>query len=75
MLRKILQRHLILKAFSVKSTDIHKIEKKSSISVFGYDNKVKYLICVLKNCYEDKHVDLSLIGEGREKVLCFCQRF
>ena len=51
--------------FSVKIRDIYKIERKSSIdiSIFGYENKVKYLICALKICCEDKHVDLLLIGE------------
>ena len=34
--------------------------------MFGYENKVKYLIYVSKKCCEDKHVDLLLIGE-REK--------
>ena len=37
--------------FPVKTRDIHKIKKKSSIGiiVFGYKNKVKYSICVSKN--------------------------
>ena len=49
--------------FPVKIRYIHNIEKKNfiSISVFGYENKVKYL-CI-KKCYEDKHVDLLLIGK------------
>ena len=34
--------------------------------MFGYENKVKYLIYVSKKCCEDKHFDLLLIGE-REK--------
>ena len=36
--------------FSVKIKDIHKIEKNNyiDISVFGYDNKIKYLIYVSK---------------------------
>ena len=55
--------------FPVKTRDIHKIEKNNSIgiSVFGYENKVKYPIYFLKNCCEDKHVDLLLIGEGEKK--------
>ena len=51
--------------FTVKTRDIHKIEKKNSI--FGYENKVKYPIYVSKKCCEDKHVDLLLIGEGEKK--------
>ena len=37
--------------FSGKFTDTHKVEKKNSIriSVFGYENKVKYAIYVSKN--------------------------
>ena len=36
--------------FPVKIKDIHKIEKNNyiDISVFGYDNKIKYLIYVSK---------------------------
>ena len=51
--------------FSFKIRDIHKIGKKDSIaiSVFDYKNKVKYPIYVSKKCYEEKHVDLLLIGE------------
>ena len=41
-------------------------------SIFGYENKEKYPIYVLKNCCEEKHVGLLLIGEG-EKTLCFYQ--
>ena len=69
---KILQRDLILKTeFPVKTRDIHKIEKKNSvdISVFGYANKVKYLIYVSKKCCEDKYVDLLLIGEGEKSTM------
>ena len=45
------------------------MKKKNSIgiSVFGYEKKVKYPIYVPKNCCEDKHVDLLLIGEGEKK--------
>ena len=54
--------------FPIKLRDIHNIEKRNSIGirVFGYGNKEKHPICVSKKCCEDKHVDLSLIGE-REK--------
>ena len=36
--------------FPVKISDIHKIEKKNSINinVFGYENKEKHPLCVLK---------------------------
>ena len=65
-----MQRDSILKTkFWVKTRDIHKLEKKNyiGISVFGYENKVKYPIYVSKKCCEDKHVDLLLIGEGEKK--------
>ena len=65
-----MQRNSILKTkFWVKTRDIHKLEKKNyiGISVFGYENKVKYPIYVSKKCCEDKHVDLLLIGEGEKK--------
>ena len=63
--------------FPVKTRDIHKMEKKNSIgiSVFGYENKVKCPIYVSKKCCEDKHFDLSLIGEGEKKTLRSYQRF
>ena len=37
------------------------------ISVFGYENKEKYPIYLSKKCYEEKHVDLLLIGEREKK--------
>ena len=38
--------------FAVKIRDIHKIENKNSIviSIFGYENKEKYLTIVSKKC-------------------------
>ena len=56
----------ILKSCRHKIRDIHKIEKKNSISinVFGYQYKEKYPIYVSKQCCEEKHVDLLLIREG-----------
>ena len=62
--------------FPIKIRDIHKIERKSSISinVFGYENKEKQIIYVSKQCFGEKYVDFLLIGEG-EKTLCSCQRF
>ena len=53
----------------VKTRDIHQIEKKNSIdiSVLGYENKVKYPIHVSTKCCEEKHVDLLLLGEGKNK--------
>ena len=43
--------------FPVKTRDIHKIEKNNSIGicVFGYENKLKYVIYVSKKCCEEKH--------------------
>ena len=57
------------KRLPVKTRDIPKIEKKNSIdiSVFGYENKVKYSIYAYTRCCEEKHVDLLLIGEGDKK--------
>ena len=49
----------------VKIRDFHKIEEKNFIiiSVFGYKNKENHSISVSKKCYEEKHVDVLLIGE------------
>ena len=65
-----MQKDLVLKTkFPVKIKDIYKIEKNNSISisVFGYENKVKYPIYVSKKCCEDKHIGLLLIDEGEKK--------
>ena len=61
--------------FPVKIRDSIKIEKKNSIgiSVFDYGNKEKYQIYVLKQCCEEKLVDLLLIGE-REKNIKFLSK-
>ena len=59
--------------FPVKIRNIDKIEKK--ISVFGYENKKKYPIDVLKKCLEEKHVDLLLIGEGEKKYYVLIDDF
>ena len=40
---------------------------KTRISVFGYENREKHLIYISKQCCEEKHVDLLLIGEGEIK--------
>ena len=55
--------------YPVKTRDIQKVETNNSIdiSVFGYDNKVKYPIYVSKKCCKEKHVDLLLIREGEKK--------
>ena len=37
------------------------------MSIFGYENKVKYPIYMSKKCCEDKHVDLLLIGEESKR--------
>ena len=57
--------------FPVKIRGIHKIEKKNSIgiSVFSYENNVKYPIYASKQCCEEKHVDLLLIGEGEKNTM------
>ena len=40
------------------------------ISVFGYENKENFPIYVSKKCYEEKHVDLLLIGEeGKRRYI------
>ena len=45
----------------VKIKDIHNIEKYNSINIgaFGYENKKTSNLCI---CYQDKHVDLLLVG-------------
>ena len=61
--------------FSVKVSDIHKIEKKKKkkkknsiwISVLGYENKEKHQIYVSQKFCEEKHVDLVLIEEKGKK--------
>ena len=53
----------------VKIRDIHKILKEKhfiNISAFGYENKEKYLIYLSKKCFEDKHIDLLLIGKRQK---------
>ena len=52
--------------FPVKIRNIHKIKRKKksiAISVFGYESKEIYPICVSKKCCVKKHVHLSLKGE------------
>ena len=46
----------------VKIREIYKIEKMNSIgiSVFGYENKEKHSIYVLKKCYKEKHILLLI---------------
>ena len=44
------------------------MKKKSiGVSALGYENKVRYPICVSKKCCEDKHVNLLLIDQGEKK--------
>ena len=61
----------------VKTRDILKIGKKNSvsISVFDYENKVRYPIYASKKCYEGKHVDLLLIVEGEKKGYLLIEDF
>ena len=46
-----------------------KCDKENSIgiSVFEYENRVKYPIYISKECCEDEHVLWLLIGEGEKK--------
>ena len=55
--------------FPVKTRDIHKTGKKNfiGISVFGYENKEKYLIYVSKKFCEEKNVDFLLIREETKR--------
>ena len=59
-----------------KIIDIHKIEKKSSISMNVFVDKIKekYPIYVSKQCCEEKHIDLLLVGEG-EKLYVLLKDF
>ena len=43
------------------------MENSIGIGVFRYENKLKYPIYLSKKCCEDKHVDLSSIGDGEKK--------
>ena len=63
--------------FPVKIKYIHKIDKKSSIgiNVFGYKNKEKHPIYVSKKCYEDKYIDLVLIGKKDNKHYVLIKHF
>ena len=56
--------------FPVKIGDIHKIEKNTSIniSIFGYENKKNYPICVSKKRCEEKYIDLLFLGEGENNT-------
>ena len=61
----------------VKTGDIHKIGKENSvsISVFGYENNVKYPIYASKKCCEGKHVDSLLIVEEEKKRYLLIEDF
>ena len=50
-----------------------KKQNSIDITVFGYENKVKYAIYVPKIYFEDKHVDL-LISEGEKKLYFLIQK-
>ena len=54
-----------------KIRNIHKIEKKNSItiSIFGYENKEKYPIYVSKKSCEKNYFDLLLIGGERKGTM------
>ena len=68
---KIFLKYLILKTYIFQSQletfTISKKKNSISISVFGYENKEKYPVYVSKQCCQEKHVDLLLIGEGEKK--------
>ena len=61
------------KKLPVKARDIQKIEKKKILLGLAFlvvkfeILKVKFPISVSKICFEDKHIDLLLIGEGEKK--------
>ena len=61
--------------FSVKGRDIHKTEKKNSISinVFGYENKDKHAICIKKMSWR-KTCWFVINRRRREETLCSDQR-
>ena len=63
--------------YSVKIRDIHKIEKKNSITitVFGDENKEKHQIYVSKEFYEAKLVYLLSRGEEGKRHYVFIQDF
>ena len=61
--------------FPVKVRDIHKIEKKNSIgiSVFGYKNKEKHPIYVLKNVLK-KNLLIYYSWEKKKKDIMFLSK-
>ena len=61
--------------FWAKIRDTHKIEENNSIgiSVFSCSSKEKYPIYVSKQCCEEKHGDLILVG-GEEKNTMFLSK-
>ena len=61
----------------VEISDIHKVENKSSIdnSVFSYEYKEGHRIYVSKRSFEEKHVDLLLIGEERKRYYVLIKEF
>ena len=63
--------------FPVKIRDIYKSEKKNSIGIsdFGYENTEKYPTYVLKQCCQEKHVVLLLIGTEGKRYYAFIKDF
>ena len=63
--------------FPVKIKYIHKIEKQNYIGiiVLGYGNNNKHPIYISKKCYEDKHVDLLLMGKKNKTHYVFIKNF
>ena len=50
-------------------------KNSSSISVFGYESKEKYSICISKRFWEEKHIHLLLLGEERRRHYALIKNF
>ena len=63
--------------FPGKARHVHEIEKKNSIdiSVFGYENKGKYPIYVLKKMLRRQSCWFIIDRRKKQKALCSYQRF
>ena len=69
---------MILKTnFLIKIGDIHKIEKRNSISisVFGYESKGKHSIFASKSCCEETQIDLLLIEKEEQRHYILIKEF
>ena len=70
------KKHKISKLRNLETFPKLKKKKNSiSISVFGYENKEKHPVYVSKKCFEEKHVDLLLIGDEGKRHYALIKDF